>query len=332
MNINYLKSKMNFKSILVLFTLLLLISCKNYLPILASKESELKIKGDYDSYLALEYLVFSNKLEKIKDNKSANHFAKKALKISQGKEYVPENPLKWNSDKEQLEELILTQKRLEDVLNTPHLKFQLPIQLAHLSYLYDCWVSKESKPIFRASDMASCRVTFQKLLDEIEIYIADLKKDKIPKVTTIEPEFFRFEVLFDLNSSLLNDKANAEMIKIIDYLKTLKGDYNILLAGNADRTGNDLANQNLALNRAKTVQNYLIKNGVPENLIELRAYGEDFPDIITSDGTKSQINRSVGIYILKGRGDLKSYPLPLLENLLYREQVKNARKEKGLSN
>ena len=94
MNINYLKSKMNFKSILALFTLLLLISCKNYLPILASKESELKIKGDYDSYLALEYLVFSNKLEKIKDNKSANHFAKKALKISQGKEYVPENPLK----------------------------------------------------------------------------------------------------------------------------------------------------------------------------------------------------------------------------------------------
>ena len=74
---------------------------------------ELKSKGGYESYLALEYLDFSRKLLLVKDLKASEYFAKKGLNIINGIPYVPENPLEWEADKSRIEELILMQKELE---------------------------------------------------------------------------------------------------------------------------------------------------------------------------------------------------------------------------
>lgn len=68
------------------------------------------------------------------------------------------------------------QKRLENITSTPYLKFNLPIQLAHTFYLYDCWVSKESQPSFRGIGLSYCRENFSKMLNELEIYFNDSKK------------------------------------------------------------------------------------------------------------------------------------------------------------
>ena len=323
---------MRFKIALPLLTIFLLTSCISSLQRLSEKESSLKTQGGYDSYLALEYLEFSRNLAAIKDHSKSKYFAEKGLAVIAGADVIPEDPAKWKADPAQMEEMILMQRRLEMVMMVPHMRFYMPIQLSHLSYLYDCWISRESKAVFRADELAQCRTRFYKLLDEVELYIDDLKKDKQPKVEIKEPEFERFEILFDLNSSKFNDKANKELVATIKHLLTLKGDYRILLVGNADRTGRELYNQNLALNRAEVVKNYLVKNGVVKDLIELRSVGEDFPDIITKSGTQQQFNRTVGIYVLKGFGSFSSFPLPLIENYVYREEVKKARAERGLKN
>lgn len=316
---------------LFLFIPLLLTSCsQTSLQLLSARENNLKTRGGYDSYLALEYLQFSRNLAVVKDKKTSKFFAEKGLAVSEGQEVFPENPIKWDADPAQIEEMVMMQKRLEMVLMAPHMKFYLPIQLAHLTYLYDCWISRESKAVFRADELAQCRIRFTKLVDEIEHYIRDLRKDKQPDVTIKEPEFERFEILFDFNNSKFNDKANKDLVLVLKHLTTLRGDYRILLVGNADRVGQELYNQNLALNRAELVKNYLIKNGVVEDLIEIRSAGEDLPDIVTKDGAQQQLNRTVVIYVLKGFGSFSSIPLPLIENNVYREEVKKARKERGL--
>ena len=110
----------------------------------------------------------------------------------------------------------------------------------------------------------------------------------------------------------------------------MKGDYRLLLVGSADRTGQELLNQNLALKRVEVVKNYFIKNGVTEDLIETRSFGEDFPDIITAKGVQEQSNRAVGIYVLKGAKSFDGIPLPLIENFVYREGIEKARKDRGL--
>ncbi len=325
------------KKLSLLFAAFFLVfACAKKVPTFLEKlsflESNLKAKGGYQSYLALEYLVFSRNLLAVKDQKSSEHFAKKGLSAANGQEVMPENPIIWKADPSQMEEMVLMQKRLESILLTPHIKFYLPIQTAHLTYLYDCWISRESKAIFRADELAQCRVRFHKLLDEIENYIDDINKDKQPKVVIKEPEFERFEILFDLSSFKFNDKANRDMLEILKYLKALNGDYRILVVGNADRMGNEIYNENLALNRAEVTKNYLIKNGVNQELVELRSVGEDFPDIITSKGSQQQSNRSVGIYILKGFSTFSQFPLPLIENIIYRQEIIKARQEQGLIN
>jgi len=310
-----------------------LASCApTHLQQLSEKENTLKTRGGYNSYLSLEYLEFSRSYLSVKNKKDSEYFAKKGLEVAAGKNVVPENPIKWDADKMQMEEMILMQKRLEMTLLAPRLKFYLPIQLAHLTYLYDCWIARESKAIFRADELAQCRVRFGKLLDEIETYIDDLKKDKQPKVAITEAQFERFEILFDFNNAKFNDKANKDLVALLKYLLTLNGDYRILVVGNADRAGLELYNQNLALNRADVVRNYLIKNGASKDLVELRSFGEDFPDIITKEGTQEQSNRTVGIYVLKGAASFSAFPLPLIENYVYREEIRKARQKRGLKN
>lgn len=327
-------SKLLSQKILSFFLILLLsFSCasETNLEILARNEQMIRARSDYNGYLALEYLQFSRNLEVGKSKKDAEYFAKKALAISQNAEYVPENPINWNADKTQLQELIEMQRRLEQVL-TPNLKNNLPIQLAHLSYLYDCWAAKETKPIFRAAELAKCRERFYKLLNEIEYYVEDLSKDKNPKTVITEPSFKKFEIFFDLNSDKFNDKANKDLLAFLKYLLTLKGDFRLLFVGSTDRSGKELYNQNLAFRRLNTVKNYVIKNGVDDQAIEIRSYGEDFPDILTEDGMVHQENRSVAIYVLQGANSFEKFPLPLIENIIYKEKIKEARKKRGLPN
>ena len=314
--------------------LFLLFSCKkiSYQEMLTNREQDLKSSGGYESYLSLEYLGFSRKLTTVKDIKNAEYFAKKGLDIIGGKPFIPENPLRWEADKSMVEELVLMQKKLEILLNNRNLIYQMPIQTAHLSYLYDCWASKESKAIFMADELAHCRVSFGKLVDEIEFYLEEITKNKAPEVQIVEPEFLRFEIIFDAENYILNDKANKAMVEVIDYLKSLKGKFKILITANPDNAIKDLYDTVLVKNRIDIVKNYLIKNEIDENSIEERIESEDFPDIIANDDIKNQINRSVGIYVLKGQGDFKPYPLPLLQNLLYKSQVEKARKERGLEN
>lgn len=321
--------KKYFLFLIPLLSLFLNSCAEKNLVLLSRKENILKARADYNGYLALEYLQFARNLENSKSYKDAEYFANKGLKISLNQEYVPENPIEWNADRMQLEEIIAMQRRLELVL-TPNMQVNMPIQMAHLSYLYDCWSAKESKPIFRAKELAKCREKFYQLLGEIEYYIDDLKKDKQPKTIIIEPNFKKFEIIFDLNSAKLNDKANKDFIEIIKYLIDLKSNYRLLVVGNSDRVGSELYNQNLSSKRSQLVKNYLIKNGVPENLIEFRSFGEDFPDILTKDGTQNSDNRSVSIYVLTGDDSFDSYPLPLIENTIYKDGIKKKRIERGL--
>ena len=329
-SLKILQNKMIFnqKILCIVIVLCSLASCfsvrKSYYQQLSDLEPTLKIKKDFESFLALEYLSFANKLIVLKNRSEANYFAKKGLYIAKGERFFPENPLHWKSDKQQLEELIFMQKRLENITSTPYLKFNLPIQLAHTFYLYDCWVAKESQPAFRGIGLSYCRENFAKMLNELEIYFNDSKKEKASNINFLMPEFARFSVQFDKESFVLNEQSNKIMLAVIDHLLQSSG-YKIMLVGNADNSATTINNQNLLLARVATVKNYLVKNGVSENLIIESSEGENFPDLLSTNQEEAiKQNRSVAIYVLKGNLDLKLYPLPLLQNLAYRNKILQA--------
>lgn len=312
-----------------LISLVVLTACKSNLNKLTLKENQLRLDGFYSSYLALEYLEYSRSLSLNYNWYQSEYFAKKGLDVAKGFQVNPENPLEWNIDFAEREDAIMAQKRLEQV-SIYEMQKRLPIQMAHLTFLYDCWISKESKPVFRMGEMAKCKIRFYRLLDEVEHYLADLRKDKSPKTIITEPEFERFEVRFDFDKYYLNDKANKKMIEVLKHLDQLNGNYSILLVGNADRVANNLYNETLALKRVETVKQYLQRNGVKDDMIKVRSFGENLPDIITKDAIQHQLNRTVSIYVLKGIGDFSTYPVPLIENYVYKDEIAEARKKRGL--
>jgi len=319
-----------FKKIFQLTVILFFTACANNLHELAKLENGLKLDSFYTSYLALEYLEYSRNLSKAGRWRDSEHFANKGLWVAKGRKIVPESPILWRVDTNELEDAIMVQKRLENV-SFYEVQKALPIQMAHLFFLYDCWISNDGpNRSFRNDEMSKCKMRFYKLLEEVEVYVDDLRRDRQPKTIITEPEFERFEINFDLDEYNINDKANKKLIDVIKYLDSLNGEYRILLVGSADRSGNSLYNENLALRRVEIVQNYLLKNGVAFDLIQSRSFGEDFPDIITQKGVQQQSNRVVAIYVLKSGGSFSLLPLPIIVNHAYKSEILRARAERGL--
>jgi OmpA-OmpF porin, OOP family len=325
MNNNRLQTK-----ITSLLILLFLASCANKLQDLASREQELKHRQTINGYLALEYLQYSRDLANKYNWRDSDYFARKGINASRNQETFPEVPENWDLDSSQIEQATLGRQKLIQLFFNPKATQILKPQLAHLQLLYDCWITREKEP-WQLADMARCKVLFFRLDDEINKYLEEQKPKKEIKIIQItEPEFTRFDIYFDLDFYKFNSGANKIFNELLKYLDTLNGDYKILLVGNADRMGKKLYNDALARKRSLMVKTRLIKNGVPEDLIEVKSLGEDDPAIITDEGDQNKNNRRVSVYILKGKDNLSVIPLPLIDNYIYKQDVIKAKKQRGV--
>lgn len=69
------------------------------------------------------------------------------------------------------------------------------------------------------------------------------------------------------------------------------------VTGHADRTDSDVRNEMLALWRAFTVRDDLVKAGLPYSRIEMDSYGEQRPAISTADNVPEVRNRRVEVTV-----------------------------------
>lgn len=307
--------------IITIFILFFISSCTNNLRNLARHEPELKQRKTFNAYLALEYLQYSRDLANKYNWRDSYYFSEKGLNAYRNHRVHPEVPESWDIDSSQIEEATLGRQKLVMLLSNSKANYYLPIQLAHLQLLYDCWISREKEP-WQLADMARCKVLFFRLEEEIKDYLNNLKAKKEIKIVPIkQPEFTRFDAYFDFNSYKFNSESYEVFEKIFRNLESLNGNYRILLVGNADRSGKKLYNAVLARKRVLMVRNRLIRNGVPDSLVAIKSYGEDSPQIITKNNTKNKNNRRVSIYILKGKDDISTIPLPLIDSYIYKQDI-----------
>lgn len=320
--------KKTFLTIIVFFFVL---SCTQRPQQSFDLEQELKSRHSFNGYLALEYLQYGRDLAVIKKNNDSKYFTDKGLRASRDEDVFPEAPEKWGLNSTQIEEATLARAKLTALLADPKIRQTLPIQLARLQLLYDCWVSKENYS-WQYSDMGQCQIMFFRLEKEMNDYVADLKPKKEIKVTEIkDPELSKFEIYFDLGSYKFNSEANKTFRELFINLEELNGDYRILLVGNADRVGKKLYNDIIARKRILAVKNLLVKNGIPQDFIEAKSLGDRSPQIITYKDTQNKYNRRVSIYVSKGKDSLDTIPLPLLNNYIYKKEIAKAKKERGLN-
>ena len=147
----------------------------------------------------------------------------------------------------------------------------------------------------------------------------DLNLEVITSKTGVEEIVLR-NVQFDHNSYTLTDSSFTELDKFITYLyknPSLK----ITIDGHTDNVGNLKQNRLLSKNRAKSVYDYLLREGVSRSqLISYNGYGESNP-ISTNDTKKGMaLNRRTSFRVIK---DIASYKLDVLEEVeSIKEEVK----------
>lgn len=94
-------------------------------------------------------------------------------------------------------------------------------------------------------------------------------------------------VFFDVNSYELKPESKVELNKLVEFMQK-QSTVKIEIGGHTDNTGNPAANKVLSENRAKSVYDYLVAQGIDPKRLSFKGYGATVPiaDNATEPGRK----------------------------------------------
>jgi len=108
---------------------------------------------------------------------------------------------------------------------------------------------------------------------EIKKTVPDAKVERVGEGIVVE---FSSNVLFAYDRSNLSADAKTNLDKLVKILNTYP-DTDIEVQGHTDNKGSETYNQNLSENRAGAVSVYLYNNGIANNRIRTKGFGENTP-------------------------------------------------------
>jgi len=106
------------------------------------------------------------------------------------------------------------------------------------------------------------------------------------------------KIILYLNESntALSSQSKEKMMLVI---KTIKKRMPCVvdIIGHTDTTGDATKNIKISLERAKIVQELIVKEGINISILTIKGYGEEKLLVQTPDNTKEPINRNVEVFI-----------------------------------
>lgn len=104
-------------------------------------------------------------------------------------------------------------------------------------------------------------------------------------------------VYFDFDSAELKSSERKKVVNIAQSLKKISPDTTLVIVGHTDQLGPDKYNKMLGLERAKSVRDVLLNEGVDPAMLKIKSYGEKNPKVMTSDLAEMDMNRRVDFKI-----------------------------------
>ncbi len=104
------------------------------------------------------------------------------------------------------------------------------------------------------------------------------------------------DVLFDTGKYSLKPGAREKLAKVAGILLAYPG-LNIEVGGYTDNVGSDSMNQTLSENRAGSVRDYLVQEGVLTNSVSARGFGNTLPVATNDNSSGRQQNRRVELLV-----------------------------------
>lgn len=109
-----------------------------------------------------------------------------------------------------------------------------------------------------------------------------------------------FKVQFPFDSAKVNSKYYPEIKDFALYMQT-NPDKTAIISGHTDSVGSDEYNQRLSENRAKSVKDAIVKEGVDSSRLQVKGYGESRPisDNSTAQGRMENRRVEAEVYNVK---------------------------------
>ncbi len=104
------------------------------------------------------------------------------------------------------------------------------------------------------------------------------------------------DVLFDTGKYSLKPGAREKLAKVAGILLAYPG-LDIAVGGYTDNVGGDAMNQTLSENRASSVRDYLVQEGVSTNSVSSRGFGNTLPVASNDNSSGRQQNRRVELLV-----------------------------------
>jgi outer membrane protein OmpA-like peptidoglycan-associated protein len=104
------------------------------------------------------------------------------------------------------------------------------------------------------------------------------------------------DVLFDTGKYSLKPGAREKLAKVAGILLAYPG-LNIEVGGYTDNVGGDEMNQTLSENRARSVRDYLVQQGVTTNSVSAKGFGNTLPVASNNNSAGRQQNRRVELLV-----------------------------------
>ncbi|MGD8925453.1 MAG: OmpA family protein [Thioalkalispiraceae bacterium] len=134
---------------------------------------------------------------------------------------------------------------------------------------------------------------FEKQLAD-QIRSGDISVDRLPNDVLMVT--MTAQTAFDIDSTRIKSGFAPSLDKISQIVKKY-GKTHISLVGHTDNTGSRAYNQSLSERRAKSVQDYLVQQGVIPQRLAVYGMGEDQPRADNSTSQGRTLNRRVEIII-----------------------------------
>lgn len=148
----------------------------------------------------------------------------------------------------------------------------------------------------RGREAEHARLQAQEATDrarQLEHELADLKARETERGVILTLG----DVLFEYDKADLKPGAMHKLYPLVTFLKE-NPERNLVIEGHTDSLGSDAYNLDLSERRARTVQTFLMHNGISPMQIAARGYGEAYP--VTANDTEAgrRQNRRVEVVIL----------------------------------
>jgi outer membrane protein OmpA-like peptidoglycan-associated protein len=106
-------------------------------------------------------------------------------------------------------------------------------------------------------------------------------------------------ILFDLGKATLTTEAQLTVAKLSGVLLMMP-DVNLRVEGHTDSTGSDEINEKLSKERARTVYDLLLSQGIPAERMSYEGYGPRFPVASNDTADGRAQNRRVEVVLKEG--------------------------------